>query len=365
VSGTFVGTLTVQGVDLGSTTLTASATGYNSATTTATVDPSGFIINSPGSITTTTLASNTTVQITPARLNAMTLNFAANQSIRAGQSINVTVTSSNTAVGTITTSPLSFTGNTSFINTAFDPVAEGTSVITVDVPSGFSTPSNFRTITATVTAPDVTISSSVTVGKDLQQSLSVNLQNAPPSPVDVTITVTNPAIAIVSSSATAAGGNSITFTGVSGTFVGTIYIQGLTIGSTTFTASASGYNSGSGTVTVDPSGFIINSPGSITTTAAASNTTIQITPARLNSTTLNFAANQPLRGGLSVDVSVTSSNTSVGTITTSPLTFTGNTTAVNTAFDPLAAGTSTITVGTPSGFSTPSNFRQITATVNP
>jgi uncharacterized membrane protein YfcA len=55
----------------------------------------------------------------------------------------------------------------------------------------------------------------------------------------------------------------------------------------------------------------------------------------------------------------------VGRITTSPLSFTGNTSSAITQFDPAAAGTSLITVGIPAGFSTPSNFRSITATVNP
>jgi hypothetical protein len=73
-----------------------------------------------------------------------------------------------------------------------------------------------------------------------------------------------------------------------------------------------------------------------------------------------------VRAGLTVTVPVTSSNTAVGTITTSPLTFTAPNLTVNTEFDPVGVGTSTISVGTPStgGFSTPNNFRQITATVN-
>ena len=55
----------------------------------------------------------------------------------------------------------------------------------------------------------------------------------------------------------------------------------------------------------------------------------------------------------------------VGAITTSPLTFTGGITFVNTQFNPAAVGTSLIAVGVPTGFDTPGNFRQITVTVNP
>jgi hypothetical protein len=67
-----------------------------------------------------------------------------------------------------------------------------------------------------------------------------------------------------------------------------------------------------------------------------------------------------------VNVTVTSSNPAAGTITVSPVVFAPNTFSVFTAFDPTApGGVSTITVGTPAGFDTPSNQQQITATVNP
>jgi len=58
----------------------------------------------------------------------------------------------------------------------------------------------------------------------------------------------------------------------------------------------------------------------------------------------------------------------VGAITVNPVQFPGtppNQFSQNTAFNPAVAGTSQITVGVPTGFSIPSTFRQITATVNP
>jgi hypothetical protein len=152
-------------------------------------------------------------------------------------------------------------------------------------------------------------------------------------------------------------------------FVGTIYVQGRAAsGSTTLTTQAPGYADGLSTITTQPSGFIINSPSSIVTTTAGSNVSIQITPALLNPTTLNWHGNQPVRAGVTVSVPVTAvdqTGTGVGTITTSPALFTGNTNLVTTQFDPAAVGTSLITVGVPAGFQTPSNFRSITATVNP
>ena len=81
--------------------------------------------------------------------------------------------------------------------------------------------------------------------------------------------------------------------------------------------------------------------------------------------TLNWAATQPVRGGASVNVDVTSSNPAIGAITISPIAFTGNQSASTTQFDPIAQGSTIVTVGTPAGFSPPSNFRQITATITP
>src|SRR2546427_4013128 len=48
---------------------------------------------------------------------------------------------------------------------------------------------------------------------------------------------------------------SVSFPGVTGTFVGTVYVQGRGLGSPTVSLSASGYAPGSASVEVDPAGF--------------------------------------------------------------------------------------------------------------
>jgi hypothetical protein len=363
ISGTFVGTLWVQGIAVGGTTLLVEAPGYASTTSNVTVDPSGFVHATSSNINTTSFAANTTLAINSARLNPSTFAFALGQPVRAGITVDVTITSSDTAVGTITVSPISFIGNQSSANSAFDPQGPGTTLLEVGVPAGFSMPSNFRQRTANVTAPAITVGAS-TVGKDLQQSISITLQNAPPNPVDVTVTSDSGLIAIVSKDGTLQGANSVVFTNVTTTSVGTVFVQGLGLGQTNVRAQAAGYAEGVGAVTVNPSGFVINSPGNFTTTAAAANTNVQIAAARLDPVTLNRSVNQPLRGGLQALVEVTSSNTAAGTITTSPVTFLGNVTTVNTSFNPQAPGTSNIGVVQPAGFTLPNNLQQITATVN-
>ena len=141
-------------------------------------------------------------------------------------------------------------------------------------------------------------------------------------------------------------------------------MQGLTIGSTTLTVSAPGFETAVRTITVAPSGFVIyTSAFSILNTAA--NKAIDIRPARLNSSNLAWAEYQNIRGGFgSAQVPVTSSKPEFGVITNSPLTFNDNASSVITYFDPIAVGTSTISVGTPDNFSTPTTKTQINATVN-
>jgi hypothetical protein len=158
----------------------------------------------------------------------------------------------------------------------------------------------------------------------------------------------------------------LTFANVANTASRTYYIQGLAVGTTTLTIQASGYNSKTVNVQVDPSGFVFLT-SSFSTTASAANTALDVRPVRLDPVTLNYSTFQALRGGIPpVSVDVTSS-TGAGAITVSPLTFNAGShmPIAATAFDPMAAGTSTLSVVTPPNFAVPSNMRQITATVNP
>ena len=156
------------------------------------------------------------------------------------------------------------------------------------------------------------------------------------------------------------GGTTVVFKAVTSTNVGYIYIQGKSIGGTTFTVSAPGYLNGTANITVDPSGFLFYYPGTINTTATSGATTFNVYPASLNSGTNTLItlglALAPGYGNVSVPV--ISGNAAVGTITTSPTVFTPGTSSVQTGFQPVATGMTTITVQTPSGFTTPSQYTQ-------
>ena len=209
--------------------------------------------------------------------------------------------------------------------------------------------------------------SAVTTGIGLENYTYLYLPVSPPNPVTVTVTTNGPAVATLSSNATTVGTTTLTFTNVTSSYVGTIYVQGQSIGTTTYTVSAPGYTTGSGSLTVDPSGFTFYYDGAgFSTTSFSSPTAIAAYACILNPTSLTvLAANYPLNpGSAAVSVPITSGTTSVGTITTSPLMFTANNSQAQTNFQPSSAGTSTISLGTPTGpFSTATQYQQITATV--
>jgi hypothetical protein len=385
-----VGTIYVQGQGLGagasgSSVVTAVATitsngnpsGYTNGTGTVTVMPSGFVIYpSQGNINTTTFSTPTTVTLQPAILTSGLAYYTAGQLNPGINPVDVSITSSTVAVGTISTSPVVFNGGDSSDSTTFQPVASGTTTLALGAvpPAGFSLPTVYQSITATVTAPNANIGST-TVGANMQTAVNVSLAATPPSAVTVTVTSNGPAIATISKSATTVGGTSLTFTNVTSTNVGTIYVQGQTVGTTTITVAAPGYNNGNGNVTVMPSGFVIYpSQGNINTNTLSTPTTVTLEPAILNPGVLTFYNSGQLNPGIGpFDVHVTTSPTGIGSITTNPVQFNPGDSSDVTSFQPVAQGSTTVSIGAPTlagggvapptAFVVPSQYQSISATV--
>ncbi len=351
-------TSTFRSQTVGTTTLTVAAPGFTTGSGTITVLPSGFTLYYDSNFSTTTYATPTnvtlyTTSLTPGTLTVNQVGLPLNPGLAA---ISVPIISSNTAVGTITTSPVIFHAGDSSDPTTFQPAAAGTSNITLRAPPApFSTPSQNQQITATVTTPAITVGN-VTTGVKLENALGIGLPVAPPTPITVTVTSSGPAIATISSSGTVVGATTLTFTNVTSSSVGTIYIQGQTAGTTTLTVSAPGYTSGSSTITVQPSGFVFYYTSSFSTTTLSAATALTVYTASLTPGTLTVSqVALPLNPGLApINVPVTSSSTATGTISPNPIVFASGASSGTTNFQPVAAGTSNLTVGTPAGFSTPS-----------
>ena len=70
----------------------------------------------------------------------------------------------------------------------FRPSAPGTTTLAIDPPSGFNTPAQFATLTATVMMPGIAVADDVAVGQNLQTEATVSLgEPAPAGGLDVKI----------------------------------------------------------------------------------------------------------------------------------------------------------------------------------
>ena len=380
----------IQGLAVGTSTLTITAPGYTTYTTTITVYAAGITLGSGGNLSTTTFSSTSSFSVIAALLNPSTLTFfgscSANGASQYGCFLNpntsasIAVTSSNTSVGTITTSPVTIAAGSYSATTSFQPVGAGTSTIALGTqPSGFSatTSSGYLSGTATVTAPtpNFGLYPLTTLGVGLYNLIfDGSLGGTAPSAVTVTVTSSNPSAVLLSTNAAALGTATLTFTNVTNT-IPTYYVQGVAQGTSTITMSAPGVTNATETVTVNPSGIVfLGGFGSFSTTTFAGNYPLRVVGAILNSnltyqTYCGYGTGNGancLVGPSPLSIAVTSSNTTTGTITTSPVTIASGGTTASTNFTPLSAGTTTIALGTqPTGLSTStsSGYASSTATV--
>jgi hypothetical protein len=112
------------------------------------------------------------------------------------------------------------------------------------------------------------------------------------------------------------------------------------------------------TVTVYASGFIFTKTDF--TATAGTDTPITVSSAVLLPGTLDVFELQPLRPGVTVQLPIASSDTTIGTVV-SPISVTGN--GGSTNFHAVAKGSAVLTLTTPAGYSTPNLFQTLTATV--
>ena len=363
------GYIYVQGVGLGDTTITASGTGYNDGNANITVSNSAIHFRY-GDAQTNTFADDLPINIKGDRLDRVTGNVIVDSSypssLRGGLDISIPVSNSNTTVGELVNAPVAFHGGDIQTILQFDPLTSGVTSLAITQPPGFTIPSDGRDgIDVTVRAPKVFLGDRV-IGKHLQYYISVSLESAPPSPVDVIINITSPDIARVSKDPNTEGSQTVVFSGATSINVGTIYVQGFGLGSTVITGKASGYTDAVNNVTVHPSGFYISNYD-FSIDVSAPNRFIFINVDRLDPVTYNVIHDSSyysgLRGGMTVSIPVNNSNTAAGVITTNPVIFDSSVDYKLTQFDPIAAGTTVLSVDTPAGFSTPSNRTSTTITV--
>jgi hypothetical protein len=232
----------------------------------------------------------------------------------------------------------------------------------VATPAGFDTPASLTSIASTVSTPPIYLSGYQRVGYQLQEPLGVGLSVAPPAPVEVTLSVDDPSIFLISADAQTVGSGSLVLPGSA-----TIYLQGLAPGTATLTIEAPGYATTTAAIEVVPSGFRFGPsvPAAISTSTLAVNWQLAIEAEVNNPDIVNpLSRNRELRPGVTIDVPVTSSDPAVAAVIGSPVAATGPFVPLQVEVDPLSEGVATVQIVQPPGFSTPAGRTQTVATVD-
>lgn len=180
-----------------------------------------------------------------------------------------------------------------------------------------------------------------TIGKNLQDSITITLDPPAPNGLPLTITPRDTSKALVGNALP-----SITTTLLAGTSSQGVAVQGLTdSGTVLIDVSAPNYASATATITFTPSGFVIAGPNGVGANFDAfqgSTTPLTVYAARLNSQGV-FAQTQQVRigynnladntsGQFSVRVPVSRNVTSLGTLQVSFVTIAGGTNSANVNF---------------------------------
>jgi len=207
-----------------------------------------------------------------------------------------------------------------------------------------------------------------TIGQSLEGFTNVRLSKpAPAGGLDVTITSQDPKRLLLSFLPNTAGSKSITLK-VKAQYIATpdFYLQGFAdSGSVTYTASAPGYTSATGTITLAPSAILIAGPfeASILQTTAGASAKVRIYSALIDSSGA-FVQDQPVAGGLTVNIHVSTSDGKVGSVTPSPIVLTGGRNATIASFQPAGTGKTKLSVDAPSGFTAGAQLASLTANVD-
>ena len=334
--GTTSVSLFVQALaDNGLVQMTASAPNFNSLGGSITLTPSGFVLSAgstPGGSFNANQGSSTTLTVASARLDTSN-NFAEFQPIRTGFTTAVPISNTSSTVGTVSPSSVTFNGGDSSFAVAFNAANTGattqaSATLTATVPAGFALPANSANSLIAFIAGAGIIPCNTTVGKSLEAACNITLNGTAPGPgvLNVAITSGDPTKLLLSNTPDGAGQSQITVTvapnhSISSTF----YVFGLaSSGTPTYSASASGFGSATGTITLAPSGFIISGPNlGLDFTTNTSTPVGVIVYSALLTPSGDFSTTQSVAGGQSITVNTTNTDippaSGVGTLESIPI----------------------------------------------
>jgi hypothetical protein len=370
-----------QGVGLGAVTITASSNNFTNGTVPLTVATPGMDVS--GLTTpTTTFAANIAFLVRVGVTNAAGTGFSAFQGVRAGSpTVTATITNSNGTVARLVTATDTSTtqetvnvapgssnspGSVASGGVAFDPLAAGTTTVAATIP-GFTAFAG-ATVNVTVAAPNITLFTPAQgtgrVGNGLQDAASGQLQN--PTPVATTVRVSSgdQAALLISPNDSTPGSPFVDIPMAVNAQTFSYYVQGVGVstGPVTITTSSANYNNATTQVTVAAPAMDLSGIPTATTTFAA-NDPFVVRIGVINAANNGFSAFQAIRAGsppltatitnsngtvaqllTATDTSTTQETVTIGPrVTTSP----GSVAQGGVAFDPLAAGTTTVTGSIP------------------
>jgi hypothetical protein len=195
----------------------------------------------------------------------------------------------------------------------------------------------------------------VSVGQNLQTTLNVSLP-VPAGPGGATINISSGAPTRLTLGSVSKP--SIIIAVPEGETDSAVVIQSVgATGAVQVTASASGLADGIGTVTITPSGFVLESPNGIGApfqVPASESSNLTVYSARLDASG-RYVEKQALRASMTAPVNVDVTSVPFGSVTPASVTFNPNATSAQTTFSATTTGTATITAVAPAGFATPAD----------
>ncbi|HLH16921.1 MAG TPA: putative Ig domain-containing protein [Bryobacteraceae bacterium] len=346
----------------GTVNYTVSAPGYGTQTSSITLGPSGFNIQTPRGYD-----ANFAMQLggVDAQLNIYTAlmdgsgNVLQNQAVAGGQSVSANVTSGSTNVATISTSPVTIGGGASFASTTVHATGIGNSTITASS-NGYGSAS----VVATVTNATLSCNNALTIGYRLEAPGNCLLSSpAPAGGATITLTSNSPQLQLAVNP-TDPGSNSIQITVPAGTQVGSYWVYSLgSSGTATYSANSPNYVGFTDTVTLAPSGIVILPNGPTTVSLSGGSASFSVFTAQLSTDGKNTPATpQALAGNAALSVTLANGTPSVGTLNGQSganvtVSVAAGASSANVTFGPTATGSTTISVPSqPAGFTIPGNY---------
>ncbi|MGP8243292.1 MAG: beta strand repeat-containing protein, partial [Bryobacteraceae bacterium] len=354
----------------GSAGYTIYASAYGTTNATVSVGASGFVIQTPngyGQNFSTGLSAPASINVYTALVDSNGA-LIATQAVAGGVSVTATVTSDTPSVGTISPASVQIANGGQYGTTYLQPVAAGNCTITASA-TGYGSAS----VTATVTGNKFNIAfNGATVGQYLEnQNLMILNTAAPAGGLPVTLTSSDSSKLLLAVNPTDPGSTSITVTVSAGTYVAYYYVYALASSSwATYSGEAPNYAStGNDTVYFAPSGIVIYGPNGATNSFSASvsagNSGTQYPCSIYTEQLSTDGSNTPqyaqaLAGNTALNVALTNSNSTFGTVPT-PVSIAPGATGATVLFTPLSAGSTTISVTQP--WNLPNAYTSIMANV--